>query len=187
MDLSGLIERICRADEQALAELFDLQADRLYALACSILGNRDDAEEVVNDVLSAVWMRAESYDAGRGTVMAWLTTMTRSRCLDRIRRDRRHRADRLNPDSPVDAYDEFMVNAVEQMNGQCDLSTATATAMRQLSAAQRRVVRLAFFQDLSHRDIAEHLSMPLGTVKSHCRRGLALLRAALYAHDPARQ
>lgn len=187
MNLTELIERICRADEQALGELFDLQANRLYAMACSILGSRDDAEEVVNDVLGAVWARAESYDPARGTVEAWLTTMTRSRCLDRLRRDHRHRARRLNPDAMPAAYDEMMVMPGEHDSRLHDLGMATARAMRRLTAAQRRVVRLAFFQELSHRDIAARLQMPLGTVKSHCRRGLALLRRSLSAYDPAQQ
>lgn len=187
MDLSQLIERICRADEKALGELFDLQADRLFALALSITRRRVDAEEIVNDVFSTVWLRAETFDAGRGPVSAWLTTMTRSRCLDRLRRELRHRGNQLNPETLVDAYVVSMNSETERYSDQGTLGDAAAEAMKRLTAAQRRVLRLAFYQDLSHQDIAARLEMPLGTVKSHCRRGITLLRSALGAYDPARQ
>ena len=185
--LAEWIDRICRADEQALGALFDAQANRLFAQAMKILRHPDDAEEVINDVFSTVWLRAESFDAGRGTVSAWLTTMTRSRCLDRLRREARHRSDSLNPESDYDAYDSESNDETEHQADQFALGDATDQALDGLSVGQRQVLRLAFFQDLSHQDIADRLNMPLGTVKSHCRRGLALLRNALAAYDPARQ
>jgi RNA polymerase sigma-70 factor, ECF subfamily len=185
MDDHQLIERICRADEQALATLFDLEAGRLFAMALSILGNPNDAEEVVNDVLTTVWLQAERFDAERGTVSTWLSIMTRSRCLDRLRRNRRHRSSSLHPDAV--AYDVQGDQSGEvERHQRFDLREATRAAMQRLSVMQRRVVRLAFFRDMSHREIAERLQMPLGTVKSHCRRGMALLRRSLSAYDPAR-
>lgn len=187
MDLTELIERICQADGRALGELFDGQAERVYAIALAITRDPDDAQEIVNDVFSAVWLRAESFDANRGSVEAWLSIMTRSRCLDRLRREARHRAERLNPEAPLDAYRVLMTNETEQFSEQSLLGDAAAEAMKGLTAAQRRVLGLAFFQDLSHQDIAARLEMPLGTVKSHCRRGMHLLRRALGSFDPARQ
>lgn len=185
--LAEWIDGVCRADQQALGALFDAQADRLFALAMNILRNPDDVEEVINDVFSTVWLRAESYDASRGTVSAWLTTMTRSRCLDRLRREARHRSDPLNPETGSDAYDSEARAETEHRADQFALGDAADEALSQLSAGQRQVLQLAFYQDLSHQDIADRLKMPLGTVKSHCRRGLALLRNALSAYDPARQ
>jgi RNA polymerase sigma-70 factor (ECF subfamily) len=187
MNLNPLIERICRSDERALGELFDHQSERLFALALAMTRNADDAEEIVNDVFSAVWMRAESFDPERGSVAAWLGTMTRSRCLDRLRREVRHRADPLNPEGRAPAYGVMMDNQTERFSEQASLGEAAAKAMQQLNAAQCRVLRMAFFQDLSHQDIAARLKMPLGTVKSHCRRGMLALRSALGAYNPARR
>lgn len=185
-DPTQLIDRICRGEPEALGELFDLEAGRLFAIAQSILGSPDDAEEVVNDVLGTVWLQAERYDPARGSVACWLAIMTRSRSLDRLRRNRRHQTSSLHPESNSAAYGEHEASAAGQEHQRFDLCRATGLAMQRLSAMQRRVVRLAFFEDLSHREIAERLQMPLGTVKSHCRRGMALLRQSLSAYDPAR-
>jgi RNA polymerase sigma-70 factor, ECF subfamily len=185
--LLDLLERICRAEQSALADLFDEQSDRLFALAMSVLRNADDAEEIVNDVFAQVWLRAESYDARRGSVSAWLNTMTRSRCLDRLRREQRHKAEVLNPESTVPAYQGHADPDIDDLADRAALRSAARAAIGRLTLAQRRVLRLAFFQDLSHQDIAMRLKMPLGTVKSHCRRGISLLRGALGAYDPAQQ
>ena len=184
--LAVLIERVCRSDHQALAELFDLLADRAFAVALRILGNRDDAEEVVGEVFTQVWLKADAFNADRGSVAAWVSMMTRSRSLDHLRREARHRHDDLNPSGDDAAYIEHEQQGLDDLAEQADFNREARQALAALSEGQRRVIRLAFFQDLSHQEIAGRLDMPLGTVKSHCRRGLGLLRAALDRHDPAR-
>ncbi|TVQ36460.1 MAG: sigma-70 family RNA polymerase sigma factor [Wenzhouxiangella sp.] len=180
----ALVERICRGEAEALGELFDCLADHNYAIAVSILRNPDDAEEILNDVFARVWTHAERYDPKRGSVAAWVGVMTRSRCLDRLRQLAR-RGGQLNPEDSNLTYLEDQHALPEQATEQALLARAARGALAGLSEIQRRILRLAYFRDMSQRDIAEMLQLPLGTVKSHCRRGLGRLRQALDDFDPA--
>lgn len=185
--LRELVERICRADEQALAELFDRLAEPCYAIALSILKDPDNAEEVVSEVFDQVWRRAESFDPCRGTVTTWINVLTRSRSLDCWRREARHAADHLNPEEHSDAYHEHDAHLPENQADRHSFGVQARKVMASMSPGQQRVLKMAFFHDLSHQEISQRLKMPLGTVKSHCRRGLALLRWALHRYDPASQ
>ncbi|MCC5866763.1 MAG: sigma-70 family RNA polymerase sigma factor [Wenzhouxiangella sp.] len=180
-----LIERICRADETALAELFDRLADHAYAIAVGILRDADDADEVINDVFARVWRQAERFDPERGSAASWIGVMVRSQSLDRLRQRRRHAALSLHPEDNTIAYSEEDEPRPDQATEQALLSRLTRRALAGLSDAQSQVLRMAYFRDLSHRDIAEMLQLPLGTVKSHCRRGLGRLRQVLVDIDPA--
>ncbi len=182
-----LIERICRADESALAELFDRLADHAYAIAMGILRNADDAEEVINDAFARVWRQAERFDPERGSAASWIGIMVRSQSLDRLRQRRQHAAQSLHPDGNTEAYSEDDEPWPDQAAEHASLARLTRRALAGLSDAQRQVLSMAYFRDLSHRDIADMLQLPLGTVKSHCRRGLTRLRRALVDIDPARQ
>ncbi len=182
-----LIERICESDESALATLFDMFATRVYSIAVSIVRCSALAEETCSDVFMQVWMKADRFDPARGSAKAWISTLARSRSLDCLRRESRHRSDRVHPGSCVDAYTDQ--NAEETFD---HLESATAAGavrdtLHSLNAGQRQVIRLAFFKGLSHQEIAERLSMPLGTVKSHCRRGLGRMRTALSCFNPAQR
>ncbi len=185
--LLELIDRICRSDAEALSTLFDLLADRAFSVALAMLRNRADAEEIVGEVFSLVWMKAESFDQSRGSVATWISVIARSRSLDHLRRESRHRSSGLNPDDALPAYQDHDENSLDHYIDQSDFGTQVEKVLVSLSAAQQRVLNLAFFQDLTHHEIARRLQMPLGTVKSHCRRGLGLLRSALSHYDPAKQ
>lgn len=180
-----LIERICRADQSALAELFDRLADHAYAIALGILRDADDADEIVNDVFARVWRQAERFDPERGSAASWVGVMVRSQSLDRLRQRRRHERDALHPDGNTVAYSEDTGPGPDQVADHALFALITRRALAGLSDAQRQVLRMAYFRDLSHRDIADMLQLPLGTVKSHCRRGLSRLRHALVDTDPA--
>ncbi len=177
--LARLVEEICRGNERALTELFDRQADTVYAAAMVIVRHPHDAEEVVNDVFRTVWMQAERYDPDRAAVTSWLGTMTRSRALDLLRRQARHASQPLHPDSADSAYSSIETAEPVQVTERLLVGRWTRSGLDQLSVPQRRVLRLAFFKGLSHQEIAGMLEMPLGTVKSHCRRGMARLRQLL--------
>ena len=178
--LVALIGRIRSGDAEALGALYDLALGRVYALALRVLRQPQDAEEVVSDVFLQVWDRAISYCPERGAVMSWLMTLTWSRAVDRLRRGRRQRLEQpLHPDAPEDAYmpgeDEVAPVLVERL----DQAQAIQRAFATLTPAQRRVLELAYQEELSQPEIAQRTGLPLGTVKSHARRGLAALRAAL--------
>lgn len=180
------IARIRAGDARALASLYDATVDRVHAIAVRILGDAADAEEAVADVYAQVWERAARYDAARGSVFAWIGMLAHSRAIDRRRRrgdaapvltgDDAEFALSLQPSDVAATLD--LVDALQQ-------GTLLRAAMAQLSPAQRQLIGLAFLHDLSHPEIAAQTGLPLGTVKSHIRRGLEALRRALGARpDP---
>ena len=178
--LVALIGRIRGGDAEALGLLYDLALGRVYALALRVLRQPQDAEEVVSDVFLQVWDRAISYCPERGAVMSWLMTLTWSRAVDRLRRGRRQRLEQpLHPDAPEDAYMPGEDEAAPVLVERLDQAQAIQRAFASLTPAQRRVLELAYQEELSQPEIAQRTGLPLGTVKSHARRGLAALRAAL--------
>ncbi len=180
----GLILRVRARDEHALAELYDGAADRVYGVAYRVLANAHDAEEVVCDVFHQVWARAQQYAAERGSVMRWLCVIAYTRAIDLKRRHAdRSRTQSLHPDESPAAYTECEDRRADEIVDALRSGTAVHTAMKRLPAEQRRLIGLAFLEGLSHQEIAERLGMPLGTVKSHIRRGLMKLRGQLAAFD----
>lgn len=178
--LRELIERIVRRETQALAELYDLSLSRVYCVALRVLRRPEDAEEVVGDVFLQVWEKCVDYRPERGSVLAWLSTLAWSRAVDRCRRQRHQMKEQsLHPDESEEAYTPCEDLAADQILDAWMSSRAIQNAFQQLSAAQRRMLELAYFEDLSHPEIAERTGMALGTVKSHIRRGLAALRAVM--------
>jgi RNA polymerase sigma factor (sigma-70 family) len=151
----------------------------VFAISRSMLRSKEDAEEVVCDVYTRAWQRAGTYDASRGTVTAWLAVMARNRAVDRLRQrrallsldDERHAA--LAASVAGEALDP------EQVLRQFQSGSAVHRALRSLSAQRRYLLGLAFFQGLSHQEIADTTGTPLGTVKSHLRRALAALQGEL--------
>lgn len=178
--LVGLIARLSARDTRALEELYAHTVDRLYALACKVAGDVRDGEEVVADVYQYVWERANEYDAGRGCVLAWLSMLTWSRASDRRRR-RKPESDlaSLHPNPATATY-----TGGEGVSTPDDVAAfvdghRVRSALTRLSADQRRLILMAFFEGASHGDIAARTGLPLGTVKSHIRRGMESLRVEL--------
>lgn len=184
-ELAPLLQRIRERDQAALGELYDRTSSQVYATALNMLRDPDDAEEVVGDIYQQVWEKADSYDPSRGRVIAWLLTQAWTRAIDRLRRDRKH-ARTLHFDAADMALvqDETMTSA--RLIDALDAETAVAKAFDQLSVPQREMVALAFYEDLSHPEIAERTGVAIGTVKSHIRRGLAALRKVLDVKEPRR-
>jgi RNA polymerase sigma-70 factor (ECF subfamily) len=154
-----------------------------YSLACSIVGEPADAEEVVADAFSQVWRSAAGFDPARGSVAAWLATITRTRALDLVR-SRKRRARVLEDAAVVTDEGETLVLAptVESPDRGAELTETSAIVRRSLAelpAPQRRVIELAYFGGLSQSEIAAQLAEPLGTVKTRMRAGMEKLRQAL--------
>lgn len=171
--LQALMQDVARGDERALAELRRRSLSRVQAVVSRVLRNPADAEEVCSDLYLQVWESAARYAPERGGVLPWLATLARSRALDQLRRNRRHMAD-----APFDERDD---NGFESgaATGDWAAMRCIRRAMGDLSQVQRRILGLAFDEELSHAGIARRMGLPLGTVKSHARRGLSALRAAL--------
>lgn len=173
-----LIDRIRDADVTALAELYDAQATRVYSLACRILRDHADAEDVVQDAFLQVWRDAAKFDLARGTVAGWLLMITRSRAIDRLRR-RHGRAQR--EERHVDLEHRFATpdaRADQVLIGE-ETGRVARRAVEALPPAQRVALELAFFEGLTHSEIADVLRQPLGTVKTRIRGALHKMRDGL--------
>jgi RNA polymerase sigma-70 factor (ECF subfamily) len=178
----ALLERAGRGDERALGTLYDRHAGPLHALAYRITAERADAEEVVLETFCQAWREAARFEAARGSVAAWLTMLCRSRALDLVRaRGRRARlADRAAAADPEAA--PAMSRGADDPAGRSERleqARQVADALAILSAPQRQAIELAYYDGLSHSEIAERLGEPLGTVKTRVRLAMQKLRDAL--------
>lgn len=174
------VEQVRAGQQAGLAALFDRYSHRVFAISVRILRTEADAEETVADVFQQVWRDASRYDAERGSVEAWIVRLAHSRAIDRLRR-RRARPDEdcaVHPDALDTPYTEHQ-DAAPALLEALQSESAVREAFRVLGREQQRCVALAFLEGLSHQEIAERLGMPLGTVKSHVRRGLLAMRAFL--------
>ena len=175
--LRDCMEAICRHDQAALARFYDLTVGRVYGVALRIVRHADLVEEVVSDVYMQIWRDAHRYDDARGKILGWLLVIARSRALDLLRRQD-------EAFSHPDPYDLVSEPAAGKQNPQ-DLLEATRAgsavhaAMLKLNPLQRQLLSLAFFRGLSHSEIVECSGIPLGSVKTHIRRALAVLRESL--------
>jgi RNA polymerase sigma-70 factor, ECF subfamily len=181
LDETTLIGRIARQEQTALSELYDRYARVLYALAFKILGTAEEAEEVVLDVFHQVWRTASSYSATRGRVDTWLFVLTRSRALDRLRTmGRRERSEIAVIDATqIQVRSPFLTPEEDALI--CEQRSIVLTALQQLPVEQRQVLELAYFQGMTHAEIAECTGRSLGTVKTRIRLGLSKLRQLLNA------
>jgi len=170
------IEQMARGNQSALGELYDRHGRLIYSLALRVLRDQGDAEDVVQEVFLQVWREAARFDLTRGNVVAWLVMVTRSRAIDRLRRRqaRPQLAAKLEPDNRVDAGPRVDV----QMEWQ-SRAAEVRRALETLPLLQRVAVELAFFDGLTHAEIAEQLEVPLGTVKTRVRQGLLKMRDCL--------
>jgi RNA polymerase sigma-70 factor, ECF subfamily len=173
-----LIRCVAAGDQQALAALYDATSRTVYGLLLRILADASVAEEVLLDVYSQVWRQAAAYSEARGTPLAWLTTIARSRAIDRLRRGRLER----QRTEPLDALTQVAgaVNASAEDDLRVrELGAVVRAALEALAPEQREVIELAYYGGLSHSEIAAARNIPLGTVKTRTRLGLMRLREML--------
>jgi len=175
-----LLARLKARDEEALAELYDELAPWVLGLAFRILQDDDEAEEVVGDVFTQVWRHADRHDARRGPLVPWILSIARNRALDLLRRRRRwwHKAERWQRARDTDDGG-VTAGAAEAAVPGFPVHREVHQALAALPEDQRRVVALAYFEGLSHSEIAKRLDLPLGTVKTRMRIAQGKLADAL--------
>src|SRR5437764_9175 len=175
-DDGTLVARIARGDPEALGELYDRYGRTVFGVLYRILGAPEPAEEVVQDAFHAVWRRAGTYRADRGSVRTWLLAIARNAAID-WRRTKGRRVEREAAiDEAAELVEETHVDDRVMANLRAERVRAAIAA---LPDEQRVVLSLAFWSGLSQREIAERTGTPLGTVKSRVRLGMAKLREGL--------
>ncbi|HYS60755.1 MAG TPA: sigma-70 family RNA polymerase sigma factor [Gemmatimonadales bacterium] len=167
----SLQRRLKAGDEHALGELFDLVAPWILGLAFRILQDEDEAEDVVGDVFVQVWRHIDQHDGGRGPLVPWILSIARNRSLDALRRRRRwwRKSAHLEQAQVMEGGGSAPAASHEAAVPGWPVHREVHAALAALSEEQRRVVVLSYFEGLSHREIAQRLHLPLGTVKTRLR------------------
>lgn len=184
--LGALLARVSLGDRTAFSALYQQTAAHLLGVILRINSDRGQAEDLLQEIFVKIWGAAGSFDAQRAQPMTWLTSIARNRAIDSLRRRQTEpqwvtaRAS-LDGDEDDDVLDQLPSEAAGPMDllGQAVQARAVGVCMKGLSGEQQQTLALAFYQGLSHSEVAEQLRQPLGTVKSWVRRGLLSLRACL--------
>jgi RNA polymerase sigma-70 factor, ECF subfamily len=171
----ALLALVARADDEALAALYDRFGGVAYRLAFRVLRDQVLAQDAVQEAFLAAWRTAVSFDPARGKASTWLLTLVHRRAVDLVRREERRRADPLDP-LPVAS-----VEAVDESAEVREQRRAVQGALAQLPQEQREALELAYYGGLTQSELAERLGVPLGTVKSRMFAALARLRDLLEA------
>lgn len=169
----SLLQRIAAVDENAVRECLDVHGGRVWALARRFSPDRADAEDAVQEIFISLWKSASRYDAERASEAAFVATIARRRLIDRLRA----RGSRVQT-VPIEEHDVAGRHPAPQAEAALDL-VRVRDVMNELDAGPRRVLELAVVGGHSHSQVAEATGIPLGTVKSHVRRGLQRVRDAL--------
>ena len=179
-ELVGLLDRVARKDHAALKALYERCSSKLFGLAVRVVGNREWAQDVLQDAFMTIWRSGADYRAALSPPMAWMGLIVRSRGLDLLRRRAAERS------HVTQELDEVMSETLEgDAPDPMDSAHASQQAcalhqcLGQLEPRQREVVSLAYIRDLSHSELATQLRLPLGTVKTWIRRGLDQLRLCM--------
>jgi len=178
--LAALLARVAMGDQAAFGEFYELTSSHLYGVAVRILKDAPAAEEILQEAYVNVWHHAGSYEVAKSQPMTWLTSIVRNRCLDQLRR---RGVDTVTLTSDDDDAPEFDLPSDAMTPVEMLIAGAEARSVREcvetLEAGPKQAIALAFYQGLSHSELAAHLHEPLGTVKSWVRRALERLKNCL--------
>lgn len=166
-----LIAGIRSGDEQAMGRLYDLYSSLVYSVALRVLGDGAAAEDVLQEVFLQLWRNPSAFDSSRGSLPAWLSVIARHRAIDALRKRR-----------PQTDWSDVVILVEPDLAGDAERSRAidkVRETLGRMPAAQRSALELAFFEGLTHQEIAQKIGDPLGTVKTRIRTGLLALRQAL--------
>ena len=178
-DGASLVRRMAAGDEQALGELYDRWHPLVHAVVVRILRQRDDVDDVVEDVFWQAWRQAGRYEPSRAAVQTWLLTIARSRALDRVRSVKRRREEPLETEGG-DLVVQQVADGDPGMDAEAsERRTIVIAALATLPPEQRECLELGYFGGLSQSEIAERTGQPLGTVKTRMRLAMQKLKSGL--------
>ncbi len=173
--LAPLLPRIAGGDRDALRQLYDATCAKLFGVCLRILSDREEAEDVLQEVFLTIWRRADRFDSARASVTTWASTIARNRAIDRLRA--------RGPLAHADQIDDMEI-ADGGVSAEALLAIAGEDArlhgcLGELDSRTQNVIRTAFFEGVTYEALATRMDAPLGTVKSWIRRGLAKLKGCL--------
>lgn len=177
LQLAELLSQSALKNQNAFNNLYKLTAAKLYGVALRILRRQDWAEEVLQECYVNIWNHAGDYALAKSAPLTWMTSIVRNRCLDWLRRPHTE-ATGEEYDVAVDAWRDDSPGPLDRLVAAGD-AQALARCLEQIEAKQRQSIMLAFFNGLSHSELASHMKQPLGTVKTWVRRGLERLKDCL--------
>ena len=168
-----LVSAIRAGDEQAMAQLYDRYSPLVYSIALRVVGETGAAEDVLQEIFLRLWRNPETFDSSRGSLPAWLAVITRNRAIDVLRK----RHSKTDLEDVQASVEPDLASDVERSR----VLEKVRSALRSMSQQQRSALELAFFEGLTHTEIAERSGEPLGTIKTRIRTGLLVLRKAVNA------
>ena len=178
-----LLLQIAEGSRPAFIALYERLATPLYSLALKMLANEAEAQDILQEVFLSIWNKASTFRVEKGSAFAWAVSQVRNRAIDRIR-SRRRRGELLDAHGPELEPSGSVVASSAQNAELSERGRFVRSALEELSAEQREVLRLAYFEGLTQVEIATKLAEPLGTIKARAHRGMARLRATLrFLHE----
>jgi len=171
---AAILGRVEQGDQEAMGLLFDRYSGIVYSVALRVLKDTGQAEDVMQDIFIQIWKKPSAFISGRGSLGAWLVVVARNRAIDSLRRRR-----------PTDSVEDVVLASSTDLAAEAERNTLMEKVrayMHQLPPEQRKSVELAYFEGLSHSEIAEKTGDPLGTVKTRIRLALITLRKAMQAN-----
>lgn len=174
----SLLARVVQKDEAALAALYDRYSGLVYSEASRILRDKGAAEEILQDIFYQVWRTAEKFDPQRGSLPGWLVVVTRNRAISKLRRRSTSGDDELKENAVACLFNLESVASQNQLLGR------VRGAMEGLPEGQREAIELAYFEGMTHSEIASKTGEALGTVKTRIRSALEVLRRAVGFTNP---
>src|SRR5271163_1132492 len=168
---AALLSRIEQGDQDAMASLFDRYSGIVYSVALRVLKDAGQAEDVMQDIFIQIWKKPGAFVSGRGSLGAWLVVVARNRAIDSLRRRR-----------PTDSVEDVVLASSTELAAEAERNTLMEKVrayLNQLPPEQRKSVEMAYFEGMSHSEIAEKTGDPLGTVKTRIRLALITLRKAM--------
>ncbi len=171
--LGNLLNQIQENYEPALVELYDYYVNVVYSVSYQVLENKQDAEEVTQDVFLRIWNKSALYNPDKGRFINWLLTMTRRIAIDNLRH--KQRVSQVSNPISLDEK-EYLWETALIYDDLSELQRMLASALQELPTDYRDAIQLAYFRGMTHTEISKHLNKPLGTIKSHIRQGMKKLR-----------
>jgi len=173
------IKEVANGDRTSFRHLHDRFRLILYSTIAKILNNREDTEDVLQEVFAQIWKKAHCYDAGKGKPLTWVNTMARNRAIDRYRSKQRRALLGERYEGHLAAFSEKGSPATELEVQRNETSSVLQAAVLELTPQQREAIELAYFSGLTQREVAEKIGEEVGTVKARIRRGLQRLEKSV--------